>query len=161
MKVLLKFYNTFKVRLNQFSITPSKLYKISKYIIMKKVKFLSLLAIIGLMSFTTGPRDWKFIGDKIANFSIDRDVLYVTGNDIYTKIKLHVTDAPLNMHDMDIYFENGDKQNVGLKNNFAQGDWSRVIDLPGNQRRIKKIEFVYDTKNVGRGKARIAVWGKR
>lgn len=129
---------------------------------MKKVKLLSLLAVIALLSsFSAGPRDWKFIGDKIANYSIDRDVLFVTGNDIFTKVKIHVTDAPLNMYDMDIFFENGDKQNVGLKENFAQGSWSRVIDLPGNIRRIKKIEFVYDTKNVGRGKARIAIWGKR
>lgn len=129
---------------------------------MNKVKLLSLFAVIALLSsFSAGPKNWKFIGDKIANYSTDRDVLYVTGNDIFTKVKLHVTDAPLNMQDMDIFFENGDKQNVGLRNNFAQGSWSREIDLPGNIRRIKKIEFVYDTKNVGRGKARIAVWGKR
>lgn len=128
---------------------------------MKPVKILSLFALVALMSFIPGQRDWHFIGDKIANYSVDRDVLPVTGNDVFTKIKLHVTDAPLNMHDMDIVFENGDKQNVPLRNNFAQGSWSRIIDLPGNTRHIRKIEFVYDTKNVGRGKARIAVWGKR
>jgi hypothetical protein len=128
---------------------------------MQKLKFLPLLLVIGLMSFTGVQRGWNFLGDKNVNYGLDRDVLFVTGNDIYKAVKIRVTDAPLHMHDMDIYFENGDKQNVNLRQNFAQGQWSRVIDLPGNQRRIKKIEFIYDTKGLRKGKARVAVWGKR
>jgi hypothetical protein len=128
---------------------------------MRILKLFPMMLVLAFMSFTTTQRGWNFVGDKIAAFGPDRDVLWVTGNDIYTKIKIKVTDAPLNMHDMDIYFENGDKQNVILQRNFSQGEWSRVIDLPGNNRRIKKIEFKYDTKNVGKGKARVAVWGKR
>jgi hypothetical protein len=128
---------------------------------MKKIQVIAALAfVIGLMSFTH-KRGWNFMGDKQVNYAIDRDVIWVTGHDIYKQVKVRITDAPLNMHDMEIYFENGEKQNVNLRQNFSQGSWSRVIDLPGNNRRIKKIEFVYDTKNAGRGKARVAVWGKK
>ncbi len=128
---------------------------------MKKVTVLLLIVVTMLMSFTTANRGWKYIGDKWADYGIDRDVLQVTGNDIFTKVKIKVTDAPLKMYDMNIYFENGERQDVRLERNFSQGEWSRVIDLPGNKRRIAKIEFIYDTKNVGRGKARVAVWGRR
>jgi hypothetical protein len=127
---------------------------------MQKTTFL-LVLVIALMSFTTANRNWQYIGDKWANYAPDRDELLVTGNDIYTKLKVKVTDAPLNMQDMDIVFENDERQNVNLQRNFSQGEWSRVIDLEGNKRRIKKIIFKYDTKNVGKGKARVAVWGKR
>jgi len=51
--------------------------------------------------------------------------------------------------------------NVPLKNKFRQGQESRVIDFPGGIRQIKKIEFLYETIGVRKGKARIAVWGKR
>jgi hypothetical protein len=129
---------------------------------MKKVTLLLLIVTTTLMSFTTSNRGgWKYIGDQWANYGVDRDILPVTGNDIYTKIKIKVTDAPLNMYDMNIYFENGERQDVRLGKNFSQGEWSSLIDLRGNKRRIAKIEFIYDTKNIGRGKARIAVWGKR
>ena len=58
-----------------------------------------------------------------------------------------------------VYFENNEKMNVALRNVFNQGSESRVIDLPGGIRRLKKIEFLYETIGFVRGKARVAVWG--
>jgi len=125
----------------------------------------TLFAVVTLISFTNAPKpipqEWKFIGDKIAAYGTDRDVLWVTGNDLYRQIKIRVTDGPLHIIDMDVYFENGEKMNVELKNKFRQGQESRVIDFPGGERRLKKIEFLYSTIGRAKGKARVAVWGKR
>jgi hypothetical protein len=107
------------------------------------------------------PLAWHFIGDKWADFGVDRDVLVVTGNDIYSKLKLKITAGPVHIMDMDIVFENGEQINVPLKNRFRQGQESRVIDLPGANRRIKRIEFVYSTIGRAKGRSRIAVWGFR
>lgn len=115
----------------------------------------------GFVKPTPSSQGWKFIGDKIAAYGVDRDVLWVTGNDNFRQVKIKVTDAPLHIIDMDIYFENGEKMNVALKNKFRQGQESRVIDLPGGVRQIKKIEFLYETIGVRKGKARIGVWGKK
>ena len=126
--------------------------------------FLLLVGITTLFSFIVSSntlQDWRFIGDKIAAYGVDRDVLWVNGNDAFRQIKIRVTNAPLHIIDMDVYFENGEKMNVALKNNFRQGQESRVIDFPGGVRQIKKIEFLYETIGVRKGKARVAVWGKR
>ena len=124
--------------------------------------FLALIALVSFVNpYKTIPLKWNFIGDKIAAYGADRDVLWVTGNDMYRQIKIKVTGAPLHIIDMDVYFENGEKQNVELKNRFRQGQESRIIDFPGGERRIKKIEFLYSTIGVVRGKARVAVWGNR
>ena len=131
---------------------------------MKALKiFAALFIVVAMSSFIVAKTypGWKFIGDKIAAYGPDRDVLYVTGNDNYRKIKIRVTDAPLYIYDMDVYFDNGEKMNVPLKNLFHQGDESRVIDLPGGVRNLSKITFVYETKGVVHGKARVAVWGLR
>lgn len=132
---------------------------------MRYTKSLLLLAgITFLFSFTPATvkaQGWKFIGDKIAAYGVDRDVLWVTGNDAFSQIKVRVTDAPLHIIDMDVYFENGEKMNVPLKNKFRQGQESRVIDFPGGIRQIKKIEFLYETIGVRKGKARVAIWGKK
>lgn len=126
--------------------------------------FLLLVGLTTLFSFikpSDPSQDWHFIGDKIASFGVDRDVLLVNGNDAFRQIKIRVTNAPLRIIDMDVYFENGDKMNVPLKNTFRQGGESRVIDLDGGVRQIKKITFLYETIGRKKGKARVAVWGKK
>ncbi|MCO6460393.1 MAG: DUF2541 family protein [Saprospiraceae bacterium] len=104
---------------------------------------------------------WRIIGQKQASYGADRDVLYVKGNDVFTALKLKITDAGLNMYDMDVFYENGQKDHINLQHNFRQGEESRVIDLQGNRRRIEKISFLYDTKGIHKGKANIIVFGRR
>jgi hypothetical protein len=140
-------------------------FSIIKIIFMRYIKsFLLLTSLVTIFSFIDRPetaQGWRFIGDKIAAYGVDRDVLWVTGNDAFRQIKIKVTGAPLHIIDMDVHFENGEKMNVALKNNFRQGQESRVIDFPGGLRQIKKIEFLYETIGVRKGKARVAVWGRK
>jgi hypothetical protein len=133
---------------------------------MKAIKVFSILFSLFISAQCTAQRpahaDWRFIADKWVNYGVDRDViLFGDLKDDFRQIKLRITDAPLHMYDMKIYFDNGDVQDVALKNNFRQGDETRVIDLAGGLRHLRKIEFWYETKGVRKGKARVAVWGKR
>ncbi len=127
----------------------------------KSIVFMALVTFFLTGSAFTMYSKWVLIGQKEANYGPDRDVLKVTGNDIFKAIKIKVTDAGLDMMDMDIYFENGEKFNVAIRKNFKQGEESRVIDLPGNRRRIDRISFLYDTKGVMKGKANVLVFGKK
>ena len=127
----------------------------------KSIVFMALVAVFLTGSAFTMYSKWVLIGQKEANYGPDRDVLKVTGNDIFKAIKIKVTDAGLDMMDMDIYFENGEKFNVAIRKNFKQGEESRVIDLPGNRRRIDRISFLYDTKGVMKGKANVLIFGKK
>lgn len=104
---------------------------------------------------------WRFIGDKNVHFGVDRDVIHVTGNDNYRQLKLKVTNAPVKVMDMKVHFENGDVFDVSIRSRIPQGGESRVIDLPGASRSIKKIEFWYSPAGVLKGTARVAVWGRR
>jgi len=132
---------------------------------MRILKSILFIAAVFTLSFATiswgNYQQWKFIGDKKVNFLIDRDVIHVTGNDNFSQVKLKVTDGPVHILDMDIYFENGDKFDVSIRNRIPKGGESRVIDLPGGSRSIKKIEFWYETKGFLKGRGRVAVWGKR
>jgi hypothetical protein len=115
-------------------------------------------------SFTTikSPAgQWFFLEDKNVGFGADHDVIHF-GNwkDDVRQIKLKVTDGPLKMYSMKIYFDNGTVQNVELRNRFAQGSESRIIDMDGGLRHLTKIEFWYETKGFLRGKSRVAVWGR-
>jgi len=120
-----------------------------------------------LFSFTRPAGDtrpageWFFLGDKKVSFGVDRDIIHF-GNwkDDVRQLKLKITDGPLKMYDMKIYFDNGSVQEVQLRKRFAQGSESRIIDLEGGLRHLSKIEFWYETKGFARGRSRVAVWGR-
>ena len=67
------------------------------------------------------------------------------GADAFRRLKFKVVDAPINLLDMKVYFENGQFQDVPLRFTIEKGGESRIIDLNGNVRRLKKIEFWYRT----------------
>ncbi|HUR67433.1 MAG TPA: hypothetical protein VMZ03_13865 [Chitinophagaceae bacterium] len=104
---------------------------------------------------------WFFLEDKRVGFGVDHDVIHF-GNwkDDVRQIKLKVTDGPLKMFDMKVYFDNGEVQDVALRNKFMQGSESRVIDMNGGLRHLTKIEFWYETKGYLRGRSKISVYGK-
>jgi len=126
-----------------------------------KLIILSGLFIIALSSFTL-QADWKLLGERSVKFSSDKDIIKVSGNDWYSKLKIKVVDAPLHIGDMDVIFENGEKFDVAIKENIRQGGESRIIDLPGGERRIDRIEFRYRTTGrLRNGTANVIVFGRR
>ncbi len=136
---------------------------------MRLTKILLCFMAISLFSFTTlnktgtattGP--WKFIADKWVSWGVDHDVILMGNvNDDFRQLKLKVTDGPLKMYDMKVHFDNGEVQDISIRTLIRQGGESRVIDLNGGLRHLSKIEFWYETKGFLRGKARVAVWGRK
>lgn len=108
------------------------------------------------------PPRWEKLGSKKVNFGLDRDEIPVTIKDgVFTAVKIKVRRSGLNMHRMVIHFGNGTTQDVTLKKKFTQGDESRVIDIDGGARVIKKVVFWYDTKNIRNRKSKIELWGRK
>jgi hypothetical protein len=106
--------------------------------------------------------EWKFIGDKNVRFGVDRDVVHCgVVSDNFRQIKLKVTDGPIKIYDMKVYFDNDEVQDISIRGQIRQGGESRIIDLNGGLRSLKKIEFTYETKGFARGRARVAVWGRK
>jgi hypothetical protein len=125
------------------------------------IAFLFILALTSFRNTPGNPGDWFFLGDKNVGFGVDHDVIrFGNWKDDVRQIKLKITDGPLRMYDMKIHFDNGSTQDVALKNRFAQGTESRVIDLVGGLRHLSSIEFTYETRGFARGRSRIAVWGR-
>ncbi|GAB5399546.1 MAG: hypothetical protein Aureis2KO_11310 [Aureisphaera sp.] len=127
---------------------------------------LTAFLLVGLTSYgatkpSTLVNDWVKIGTKKVDYKLDKDIMNVGLDDgRFKKLKLVVTGGNLNMHRMVVHYGNGSKEEIELRHNFGKKSSSRVIDLKGNKRIIKKIVFVYDTKNASRQKAKIRVFGK-
>ncbi len=107
------------------------------------------------------PTAWEVLGSRTINYNTDRDVITVTANDHWhSGIYFKVTDAPIKINDMKVYFDNGDKFDVSIRSMIKQNGHSRTITLPGGQRRITKVEFWYETLGSNRGRATLTLWGK-
>lgn len=105
---------------------------------------------------------WTMLGSKVVKGKKEnKDVLKVSkGAGPYTKLMLVVEDSELEVDSMVVTFGNKEKFEPEVKHMFREEDRTRAIDLPGEARNIKKIEFVY--KNLpGGGKAKVEVWAKK
>lgn len=122
---------------------------------------LLVLAVAALsLSFTAPPR-WELLGSRKVNYGLDRDEILVTVREgTFDAIKLMVNRAPINLHRVVIHFGNGTTQEVEVRNNIPAGGETRVMDIRGNNRIIRKVVFWYDTKNLAPGKAVVQLWGR-
>ena len=104
---------------------------------------------------------WEMLGTRTVNFANDRDEIMVTGAEgLFTALKVKVLQSAMDMNKMVVHFGDGSTEEIALKNVFRAGDESRVIDLPGNKRVIKKVVFWYDTKNYKKRRAVVELWGR-
>jgi len=136
---------------------------------MKNVLMMTLLAIAVNYGSATAQKPaivvddrdgWHKIGGTTVNFEKDRDEILVIGADRFASIKFKVKGAPIQLMDLEVYYESGDKQDINVNMPIKELGESRVIDLNGGERDLKKIVFVYKTiSNRKDVKAEVEVWG--
>ncbi len=107
------------------------------------------------------PGSWRLLGSVQANLRADHDVIMVAGPyDYFRRLKFKVTNASLNMQRMIVRYDDGGRpENIDVRYNIPQGGESRVIDLIGGKRKIKSVEFWYDTKGILNGRANVTLLG--
>lgn len=108
----------------------------------------------------TPPR-WDVLGERQVNGRVDRDAIQVGAEEgEFRAIQLKVTGSSLIMSEVKIVFENGQVFEPKTRLVFDKNTSTRVIDLPGNKRKIKRVEFRYGNLPGG-GAARVAALGMR
>ncbi|HPH45840.1 MAG TPA: DUF2541 family protein [Chryseolinea sp.] len=104
---------------------------------------------------------WKLLGTRVVDYTIDRDVVTLNPSKIdITGLKFIVKNGKINMHKATIHFAIGDKQEIDFADQVNATNDGRIVELKGNSRAIEKVTFWYDTKNGGKDKATVEVWGK-
>ena len=128
---------------------------------MKKLITISLLlASFILLTSSTPPPRWEHLGTKKVTHKVDHDVIVVTAAEgVFTKLKFKVLISPVHIMDMKVHFRNGQVQDIQLRQLIPAGGQSRVIDLAGNKRFIKKVTFFYKTEGMGPN-ATVKLYGK-
>ena len=110
---------------------------------------LLILAAAGVAAALAAPADaqdrgWRTIAFKTVNGGTDVDRINVPGGRRWHEVRLCVFNSPLRMRDFDIRFDNGQRQDVSVRQRIAAGTCTRNIDLPGTTRDIDWIRLKYE-----------------
>jgi len=129
---------------------------------MKTAKtFLTLSLVLLSLSLSAQGGRWFFLGERVVNDKLDNDVITVTAKrGDFSAIQIRVKGAAVDFHKVVIVYGNGRRQEVEVRNTIGAGKVSRVIDLNGDERIIRHIEFWYDAKTIKGRKALVRVFGR-
>ncbi|HSB60623.1 MAG TPA: hypothetical protein VLI67_02815 [Vicinamibacteria bacterium] len=106
---------------------------------------------------------WVLLGERRVTDRLDHDVIAVTGaRGDFEAVQVRVRGHAVQFRDMKVHYANGATQDVALRAVVPAGGESRVIDLVGRERVIRRIEFWYDAQTPRRGRgAQVRVFGRR
>jgi hypothetical protein len=101
---------------------------------------------------------WEHLGARPVDYRMDHDVVLAVGQGAFRSIRFDVEGGNLEMYDVRVTFGNGETFSPATRLLFSAGAMSRVIDLPGETRIIRRIDFFY--RSVGGPFAAVASSGK-
>ena len=129
------------------------------------IRGLTLVTLILLTACMAGaaqsPGRWELLGQREVDFKADHDQIDVGRKEgRFRQLEVRVKNAPIEIYDMVVTFGNDETFKPKLRHKFAEGSGSRIIDLPGERRTIKRIDFHYKSINRREGKGTVEVLGR-
>lgn len=106
-------------------------------------------------------QSWDKLGERSVE-ATDNGMTSVdaTNSSAVKAIKIRVKKGGINLHRCEIWFQNGTKKSVDLRNDVPAGSESREIDITDKNNSVDKVVFWYDTRNYGKQNAEVELWGK-
>ena len=132
----------------------------------KSIRVVALLMMVlslTVASRAQGRRDegrWQQLGRSYVDGRNDHDRIVVNNNESFRALQLGVKGGAIEFQRVLVHFENGADTDLPIPGRIEEGGKTRVIDLPGNRRRIRSIDFWY-SKERWRSRPMVNVWGLR
>jgi hypothetical protein len=128
---------------------------------LQRLPKLLLLTILISVGATVASAQWKRLGTKEVDYRADHDTINVSflrGD--FKAVKISVAQAPVEFQRVVLTYGNGRTEEIELRSRIRAGGESRVIDLQGRDRVIRKVDFWYESPRERRKKAKVTLWGR-
>jgi hypothetical protein len=124
---------------------------------MKRLPIITATGVVAIAMLAAAPAtaqqgNWRTVAFKTVSGGTDVDRINVPGGRRWHQVRLCVFNAPLRMRDFDIRFDNGQRQDVSVRQRIAAGRCTRNVDLTGRVRDIDWIRLKYE--RIARGYTR-------
>jgi hypothetical protein len=114
-----------------------------------------------LASLAGAAPNWELLGRQEVNFRGDHDRIEVGRQEgRFKQLQVKVEGAPIEMRRMTVTFGNNETFTPNLRQRFDKNSRSRNIDLPGDRRTIKSIDFDYASLDRRQNRATVEVYGR-
>ena len=128
----------------------------------RTILILSIFMLAGFTNFLSA-QAWTFLGSaKVHGAGVDHDEIVVTAvRGEFSAIKLFVENEGIEFEHIIVHFANGGQTEVNIRDFIPAGGETRVLDLPGRDRIIRKVDFYYKSDPVTKMKGKVKLFGRR
>jgi hypothetical protein len=116
----------------------------------------------GLLSAAPAFADsWELLGERKVKLSTDRDVIPVTllrGD--FRRLQIKVAGQAVFFNEVVVVYGNGAVDNIPIRTLIRAGGQSRVMDLRGGDRIIKRVELLYRSVPTSLNWASVRVYAR-
>ncbi len=124
------------------------------------VPFVALALLVA--AFPARAEKWVFLGQRHVTDRIDRDSIEVTASEgTFDAIRIGVKRSAVRFVKVVVVYGAGTSDDLEIRDVIPAGGHSRALDLRGANRVIKRIDFVYEAKSLGRRGAIVEISGRR
>ena len=93
-------------------------------------------------------------------YSIGISSKTVNANEKYSALKFKAKDATVKMTNVEVQFEDGQKQNLSINSPVMVNSESKVVNLDSKNKKLDKITFNFQKdESAGADKAKVELWG--
>jgi len=121
-----------------------------------------------LIATKTGPPGtWQELGTVTVKDTVNHDDIVLVGQAEYRSLKFKVQEAPVNILNMNVIYQNGKVDQFNLKYQIPAGGESRVIDLKTDNlktgvRKIRRVTIWYQIDGLAHtNTAKVTLWGMK
>jgi hypothetical protein len=107
------------------------------------------------------PPGWDFLGKRDVSFGADHDVFRILPRErALHRLLIVVKMNDVELFDVKVSFEKGDEFDAKFRGRFLADRDTQIIDLPGGERRVTRVDFRYKSLKQSARRAVIELWGK-
>jgi hypothetical protein len=103
---------------------------------------------------------WEVLGQSRIDGRVDHDRIMVTNRGAFRGLQLGIRGGTIEFQRVVVHFDNGADHELEVRDRITAPGKTRVIDLPGDRRRITSVEFWYSKENW-RSRPYVNLWGRR
>jgi hypothetical protein len=103
--------------------------------------------------------EWKELGCKTVGFLVDRDVIRIDTEDRFRALRLKSAGFAIRLEEMGVRYGNGVRDRYVIQATIPSNGRTGRIDLRGESRRIREIDFIYSSGVISNVKTKLCVEG--
>ncbi len=110
------------------------------------------------------PRGWDVLADEpLARRGGKRTVILDYQDRHYDALRMFIADAGVEVYDFDVIYTDGRSKDIEVRERFAPGTGTRVLELPRRFRglHLKAVRINYDPLRRRGPRPRVIIWGRR